>query len=79
MPIETAPSSKPVLVFIPQADQPSNLPVGQEVIAYQTDPAPPLKQTWRHARGPERGVQAGWPTHWQPLPAAPLAAIRSPA
>lgn len=71
MPIETAPHSKAVLIFVPMADQPKNLPRGVTRTAYQTEPAPPLAQTWRYAEGVGQGQQCGWPTHWQQLPTAP--------
>ncbi|OJU05888.1 MAG: hypothetical protein BGN83_14700 [Rhizobium sp. 63-7] len=70
-PISTAPHSKQVLVFVPRADHPENPPVGSWQIAYQTEPAPPLQQTWRYSNGQFRGQQIGWPTHWMPLPDAP--------
>lgn len=73
-PIETAPHSKPVLVFVPRADQLSNLPSGSWIVAYQTEPAPPLMQTWRFYNGDFRGQQIGWPTHWMPLPVPPALA-----
>lgn len=38
---------------------------------YLTTPEPPLAQTFRHCGGPMSGQQAGWPTHWRPLPAPP--------
>lgn len=71
--ISTAPHSEQVLVFVPRADHPKNLPLGSWHIAYQTEPSPPLAQTWRYANGQFRGEQIGWPCHWMPLPTAPLA------
>jgi hypothetical protein len=71
LPIETAPHSKPVLVFVPMADHPENLPAGSWIVAYKTFPEPPLMQTWRYAVGDFRGQQVGWPSHWMALPEPP--------
>jgi hypothetical protein len=70
-PIESAPVGKAVLVFVPQADQPSNLPRGTHLIAYQWDSEGVGRNDWRYATGDGRGRHAGYPTHWMPLPAAP--------
>ena len=63
-PIETAPKDgkRSFLVLYQSGDI-------QHV--YLTEPAYPLAQTFRHAGGPMRGEQAGWPTHWRPLPIPP--------
>lgn len=58
--IATAPKNKSVLVV---------LEGGNKRVLYQTDHGEGLMDTWRN---PEDGTQAGWPTHWQPLPASPL-------
>lgn len=72
LPIEQAPKRRSVLVFIPRADQPSNLPNGTCVVAYQTDYGEPFKETWRYATGVGAGQQCGWPTHFRHLPEPPL-------
>lgn len=64
--IATAPASTPLMVFIPRADQPSNLPIGSHVLAYKTPHG-----GWRYLNGDNRGRQCGWPTHWRPLPEPP--------
>ena len=63
-PIETAPKDgkRSFLVLFQSGDI-------QHV--YLTEPAYPLAQTFRYAGGPMRGEQAGWPTHWRPLPTPP--------
>lgn len=69
--IKDAPHGVDLLVFVPMADHPTNLPKGSYRLAYKTDPAPPLMQTWRFSSGPGRGQQCGWPSHFRPLPSPP--------
>jgi hypothetical protein len=71
LPIEQAPKGKAVLVFVPRADWPENLPEGTHTIAYQTAFGEGLKDSWRYAFGPGHGRQCGWPTHYRLLPAPP--------
>jgi hypothetical protein len=70
-PIETAPPLTHVLAFIPRADRPENLPVGQAVVAYKTAHGF-VRNDWRYAHGAARGMHAGYPSHWMPLPKNPM-------
>lgn len=70
-PIESAPDSRSVLIFIPIGSNAKNLPEGRCEIAYKTEPVPPIIQSWRYATGIHQGQQCGWPTHWRPLPEPP--------
>ena len=67
-PIDTAPKDgTSILVFIPDAVAPFGDQI--DIVRYGSDGASGL--AWCHARCVD-GLESGNPTHWMPLPDAPI-------